>query len=116
MNDQQHIDPATLDMLEEVLEDGFIGLLETFIDDSRVKIVSLKSGLADANADVVRRSAHSLKGSSSNLGANPMAELCQRVEQQAREENLEGLDDIVEQIEAEYQHVETIMKEKMEKS
>lgn len=111
MNEKTHIDTATIDMLQEILEDGFPGLLDTYIDDSSAKIRSLKGALSDADADLVRRNAHSLKGSSSNLGANPMAELCLRVEQRARDENLDGLDDIVAQIEAEHRTVVGIMEE-----
>lgn len=110
MNDQVHIDTATLDMLQDILDDGFAGLLDTYIDDSNQKIESLKEGLNEADSDKVRRSAHSLKGSSSNLGANPMAELCLCVEQRARDGSLDGLDDIVVQIEAEHRTVVGIME------
>lgn len=111
MKDQLHIDMATLEMLQEVLEGGFAGLLETYMEDSSEKVECLKAGMSQADSDLVRRSAHSLKGSSSNLGANALAELCLNVEQQAREANLEGLEEVVSQIEAEHQAVVGIMKD-----
>lgn len=111
MGEQIHVDTATLEMLQQMLEDGFAGLLDTYIDDSNLKIESLKVGLAQANSDLVRRSAHSLKGSSSNLGAKPLAELCLSVEQRARDQQLEGLDEIIAQVEAEHQTVVGIMEE-----
>jgi HPt (histidine-containing phosphotransfer) domain-containing protein len=111
MTDQQHLDMATLEMLQEILEDGFAGLLETFIADSEAKIASLRSGLEDGDADLVRRSAHSLKGSSSNLGANTMVALSQQIEDQARDDNLSGLETLVEQLDAEFQVVSRLMQE-----
>lgn len=111
MTDPQYLDMATLDMLQEVLEDGFAGLLETFIADSAAKIDSLRTGLANGDADLVRRSSHSLKGSSSNLGAHTMAELSLQIEEGARDENLSGLDPLVEQLDAEFQVVSRFMQE-----
>lgn len=114
MTDQRHLDAATLDMLQEVLEDGFAGLLETFLSDSRQKIASLRSGLASADSECLRRNAHSLKGSSSNLGANSMAELSLHIEEQAREDDLQGLESVLEQLVSEFECVERIMERKLE--
>jgi histidine phosphotransfer protein HptB len=114
MNNQLHVDMATLDVLQEVLEDSFAGLLATYMEDSQARIESLKVGLLEADVDLVRRSAHSLKGSCSNLGANVMAELCCQVEQQACKDNLDGLHAIIEQIEREFRTVVRIMEDKMQ--
>ncbi|MCW8196492.1 Hpt domain-containing protein [Proteobacteria bacterium 005FR1] len=114
MTDQKHLDGATLDMLQEVLEDGFAGLLETFIVDSRQKIDTLKIALDHADADLIRRNAHSLKGSSSNLGAVGLVEITQRMEEQARAENLAGLNSLLKQLDSEFQAVESIMRQKLE--
>ncbi|MGQ9425920.1 Hpt domain-containing protein [Gilvimarinus sp. F26214L] len=105
MSEEVHLDPATLAMLQEILGDSFKGLLETFIKDADDRISGLKAGLAEADADAVRSSAHSLKGSSSNLGAHPLAELCLQMEQNAREGHLVGLDEILSAIEAEFEIV-----------
>jgi HPt (histidine-containing phosphotransfer) domain-containing protein len=110
MTERQHLDAATLGMLQDVLEDGFAGLLETFIADSAAKIERLREGLAKGDSDLVRRSAHSLKGSSGNLGANIMADLCLRLEEQARDEDLRGLHSVLEQLEAEFELVQGIMQ------
>ncbi len=110
MNAEQHVDMDTLNMLKDVMEDGFSTLLETYIDDSKIRIADLNTALSAGDADGVRRAAHSLKGSSGNLGANQMAALCLKVEEQGKEENLEGLDAALEAIETEYQQVADIMK------
>lgn len=113
MSEQSHVDIATLDMLQDVLEGGFAGLLETFIQDSSSKIESLKLACKQADIDTVRRSAHSLKGSSSNLGAMPLADLSLEVERKAREDSLDGVDELIDRIEREYQAVFAIMNDRL---
>lgn len=116
MNEQAHVDMAVLEMLEEVLDEGFSGLLSVYLQDAQTKMASLQAGLEQGDADLVRSSAHSLKGSSANLGAQPLAELSLAVEQQAREGNLAGLDRLLEQIEAEFREVAAILERRMDES
>lgn len=110
MNAQNHVDMDTLNMLKEVMEDGFCTLLETYIDDSKVRIEEIKTALSGSDADSVRRAAHSLKGSSGNLGATNMAALCLQVEEKGREGNLDDLDAALVNIETEYLQVVEIMQ------
>ena len=105
-----HVDEETLNMLKEVMEDGFATLLETFIDDSKIRIVALRQAFGAGDAEEVRRAAHSLKGSSSNLGANQLVALCLHVENSGRDGNLDGLEEEIIKIEQEYQTVADIMK------
>ena len=46
------------------------------------------------------RSAHSLKGTVANLGANDMADVCRRIEEHARERELSDIDVILADLEA----------------
>ena len=108
--ESNHIDVDTLNMLKDVMEDGFTTLLETYIDDSKIRIDDLSKALAAGDADGVRRAAHSLKGSSGNLGANQMAALCLTVETKGKEEKLDGLASELEKIQLEYQVVADIMR------
>lgn len=109
-NTGDHIDMETLNMLKEVMEDGFVTLLETYIQDSKVRIDDIRSALAAGDGETVRRAAHSLKGSSGNLGANRMAALCLDVENKGREGQLDGLDIDLSTIETEYKKVSSIMQ------
>ena len=110
MSTGQHVDMETLNMLKEVMEDGFVNSLETYINDSKVRIEELRSTLAAGDGDGVRRAAHSLKGSSGNLGATQMATLCLNVENCGKENQLAGLENDLAAIETEYQQVVEIMQ------
>nr|WP_283100946.1 Hpt domain-containing protein [Pseudomonas sp. MWU13-2517] len=60
------------------MEDEYPKLLETFLDDSQKRVEALRKARDDAKA--LGRIAHSFKGSSGNLGAVRLAQLCQRLE------------------------------------
>jgi HPt (histidine-containing phosphotransfer) domain-containing protein len=46
------------------------------MNDSVTRIQTMKQTIVDHHNDGLRRAAHSLKGSSSNVGARRLAELC----------------------------------------
>ena len=74
------LDLDVLDQLERLGEsageDLISRLAAQFLADAERHIVELREGLADADADAVSRSAHSLSGSSANLGARELSRLC----------------------------------------
>ncbi|GAA0256727.1 MULTISPECIES: Hpt domain-containing protein [Pseudomonas] len=94
-----HLDPDVLSGLQEVMEGEYPKLLETFLDDSQKRIEALRTARDDAKA--LGKIAHSFKGSSGNLGAVRLAQLCERLELESGEPtaNLEAL---VDQIDHEF--------------
>lgn len=73
-----HLDPDVLSGLQEIMEGDYPKLLDTFLDDSQKRVEALRKARDDAKA--LGRIAHSFKGSSGNLGAVHLAQLCQRLE------------------------------------
>jgi len=55
-------------------------LIDLFLDDTAVQLESLKGAVAKNDVIEVRRLAHLVKGSSGNIGAVGLAELCQEME------------------------------------
>jgi HPt (histidine-containing phosphotransfer) domain-containing protein len=56
-----------------------------------------------------------LKGSASNLGAKPMANLCLTMEKQAKQGDLTGMRSLLEQLEARAEAVRQILEEEKKK-
>lgn len=106
----ESIDSETITMLKDVMEDDFQELINTFLDDSRARIPLLREELASGDTEALRHTAHSLKGSSGNLGATALSQLCFQVEQQAKQKRTEGLENLIERIEAEFQQVVSILE------
>jgi len=58
-------------------------LINLFIEGTTKNLSALRKAAAEANPVVIRREAHSIKGSAGNIGALQMAALCQELEQKA---------------------------------
>ncbi|TFY89698.1 Hpt domain-containing protein [Pseudomonas nabeulensis] len=94
-----HLDPQVLSGLQEVMEGEYPKLLDTFLDDSQKRVEALRKARDDAQA--LGRIAHSFKGSSGNLGAVRLAQLCQRLEAESVEAAAD-LGALVDQIDREF--------------
>jgi HPt (histidine-containing phosphotransfer) domain-containing protein len=108
-----HLDHDVLSALQEVMEDEYPLLLDTFLADSQERLRQLhKAG--DAIALIA--TAHSLKGSSSNMGAIRLAELCHQLEQRAKELSLGGIETLVAEIDGELAIVRPLYEEERRRS
>ncbi|HSC67315.1 MAG TPA: Hpt domain-containing protein [Cellvibrio sp.] len=106
----EHLDYDTLNTLKQVMEDDFALLIDTFIQDSTDRISTLRNVVQSTEADLIRRAAHSFKGSSSNIGALQLSALCAALEKKALANNFDGLDSDVDQIEHEFAQVIVSLK------
>ncbi len=111
MNDAQHLDYDALNALRDVMEDDFGFLIQTFLQDSTDRLVSLRSLESGENGDLIRRTAHSFKGSSSNLGALHLVTLCATVERKALAQDFTSLSSDIAAIEQEFAVVKKMMQD-----
>lgn len=98
-----HIDHRVLSELQEVMEDGYLQLLETFLEDSGRRLDELHGA---RNADELGVAAHSFKGSSSNMGAVGLAQLCHQLEERVKQRSLYGIEELINRIDQEYLEVQ----------
>lgn len=94
-----HINERVLSDLREVMEEGYLQLLETFLEDSERRLNQLHKA---KDAGELGMAAHSFKGSSSNMGADGLAALCQQLEDRVRQQPLYGIEDLINRIDQEY--------------
>ena len=100
-----HLDLVMLGELKEVMEEGFALLIETFIEDSEKHINNIASALASHDGESVRRAAHSLKGSASNIGALQLTDSCRSLEQKSHQQELDSAAALFSAIKEERQEV-----------
>lgn len=74
------VDSATIEQLREVMEDEFEDLLQTYLDTAPVELGRIYNALRVLDAKALAHSAHTLKGSSANLGAVGLSNLCRDLE------------------------------------
>jgi HPt (histidine-containing phosphotransfer) domain-containing protein len=90
--------PGEPDVLQEILS--------LFRDEVPKKISALRSAVASGDAATAQRTAHSLKGSSGNIGAHAMYDVCRQLDDRARSGDLSRLLPLIDSLEAEYGSVE----------
>ena len=88
---ETHLDDAVLSALQDVMAEEYTLLLDTFIGDSEERLRGLREALAGADVQALRLTAHSFKGSCSNMGAQHLSSLCKRLEDRARQGELDDL-------------------------
>lgn len=101
-----HLDATTLATLKEIMGDDFALLLHTYIQDSNERLSAIHALITTADAERIRRAVHSVKGSSSNIGAFHLSELCAALEQRAARGELRSAASDLHTIEREFRAVE----------
>jgi PAS domain S-box-containing protein len=100
------IDRPTFDRLTATMGGQFVAeLIDTFGEDARELIATLRRALAVTDLDAFRRAAHSLKSNAETLGATSLAALARELEALARAGSLDGAADRVERLVGEYEGV-----------
>ena len=74
------IDHATLNELREALGDELDSIVKLYVDDLPAQVAELQALLQAGDWPTLRRSAHSLKGSSVSMGAPQLAAEAAKVE------------------------------------
>lgn len=101
----ESINTEMINDLKELMEDDFSILIETFVSDADSRLQSLEAALAAKDNEQVRELAHAFKGSSANLGAAKLSEICFTMENLGRDCQLEQANSVLHEIEAEYKTV-----------
>lgn len=106
----QHIDNEALRELQIVMGDDFAKLLRTFASDSAIRIAAIEQTAAAGDGEGLRRAAHSFKGSSGNMGARQLSELCRQIEEFARDGEVERCTALIAQLSDEFALVQREFK------
>jgi HPt (histidine-containing phosphotransfer) domain-containing protein len=94
-------DVLDLTNLEEAFEDDVAGiaeLLEMALATGAKHCAALADGLARGDSEVVRKAAHSIKGSAGNIGALSVMHLASELQERARAGSLAGARELVDAI------------------
>ncbi len=110
--------PVDQELLDEIRgldppegNDALAALVNLFLDDSSKQLETLREAAAAADLSMASRVAHSLKGSSANIGAAVMARLCHEVEQTASGGDLPTVAALVPAVEEEFARVHSALLE-----
>lgn len=83
-------------------EDGepdlIVELLDLYLDNAPAKLAAMRAALVESDTTRLKYHAHYLKGSSANLGARRVAELCDELEGACRGDGLDGAGQTLERL------------------
>jgi len=71
-------------------------LLELYVETTTSDLAQLKRAIETKDAELAHAKAHSIKGASGNLGLDEMYELAKEIDDRARVNSLDGLEDMVQ--------------------
>ncbi|MBI9044865.1 MAG: Hpt domain-containing protein [Anaerolineaceae bacterium] len=84
-----------LDELKDLGIDIFVELVELFISETPGYLQKVIIAFENTNYLELKNASHNLKGACLNLGAGCMAEICQEIEEKAKEEQAEELGNLI---------------------
>ena len=107
----EHLDMRLISELRELMEDDFGELIDTYLHDSELRRQQIVDAVASTEVTAIRNAAHSLKGSSSNIGAVQLAHLCQSLEDMGRAGNVANTSTALAAIEKELLAVQQLLRD-----
>lgn len=106
MVDPLVIEPQAIENLRALNpgdNDEFLREIATiFLEDTPLRLTELEQGAAAGDLSKFTRAAHSIKGSSSNLGAAALRNVAEKLETHARAHGIAGTTELVAEIRREF--------------
>ena len=102
------ISSTAIARLREIAGDDATFLKEVFAayqTDTARRLVELRTALAARDAKGIKRAAHTIKGSSLNVGAETLTAYCRQLEQIAESGKLDTVNDFIARIDRESKQV-----------
>jgi HPt (histidine-containing phosphotransfer) domain-containing protein len=88
--------------------DLIVELIDLYLADFPQQLSVMKDSVSRADEISLKRSAHTLKGSSANLGVNGVAALCREIEETDSSESFQQSNDLINRMEETFARVRLI--------
>ena len=85
-------------------------LVDIFVEDVEPRLAALREAVASGDTDGVERAAHTLKGSSGNMGARRMSEIASGLQDAGTSGDLSGAESLLGDLESEYARVKPALQ------
>jgi HPt (histidine-containing phosphotransfer) domain-containing protein len=110
MSEPQVLAPTVIESLRQLTPPGepdvLTEVLQMFLDEVPPRIDRLRNAMTAGNIEEVYRTAHSLKGSAGNIGAERLYGVCKQIDELGRAGNLANLAPFVAALDVEFGKVE----------
>ncbi|MGZ3183504.1 MAG: response regulator [Telluria sp.] len=90
-------------------------VVAAFVDDTPQQLQAMRRAVGAGDSEAVRRTAHSLKSGSANIGADALAQLCRELESLGRAQDTASAAVMLAELELEYEAVRRSLEAILEK-
>ncbi|WP_138503553.1 response regulator [Nostoc sp. PA-18-2419] len=112
------IDAKILKSLQNILKGdhtAFAELIECYLTQTPRMLQNISTAIATEDAQTLWKTAHQLKSSSASVGAIALAQLCKQLETQGRSNKLQNSQQVISQLNQEYEQVKTALQKELAK-
>jgi len=95
--------------VRELLEEAFVETVEAFLQHTSTQLTELSEAIARNDATAVSHIAHTLKGSSGNMGATRLSALCEQLMHASKSGLPTELSQHITHIELEFSRVHAVL-------
>jgi HPt (histidine-containing phosphotransfer) domain-containing protein len=107
--EESALDHSVLERLRSLQDEDELHLLkeliEMFLEDTEDRLVKLREAVREGDAPGLRHGAHSLRGSSANIGAPTMAQISREIERAGDSDDLGEASELLGTLEQEFGRV-----------
>lgn len=104
-DDGNVIEESVLQTLMEGVGPGINRIVDLYLKVAPERLTAIKDAINDKDYPTLTNQAHSLKGASRQFGANMLAEVAYEIEKKGRVQEVNGLDELTEQLAIETEKV-----------
>ena len=108
------LDMSVVEELMSFADDGdpelVLDLIQMFLDDGPGKVTAVVQGVASGDFERAERAAHSLKGSSGNLGARLLSAVCEEVQNATRNHQVADSQRLAPELKRHYEAAEVELR------
>ena len=113
--DIARIDDTVIRELKQLDEPGspsmLRGLIQDYLSETPATVGAVKLNFHQCDAAEMARRAHKLAGTSASLGANGVADVCRRIEQQVAVGDLQPMHALIDELEMRFAHTRAAFQE-----
>ncbi|MFE1744341.1 response regulator [Coleofasciculus sp. H7-2] len=86
-------------------------ILQAFLEDTKVNLLSIKSATFSKNFEAIEHKAHQIRGASANVGVKELKILADRLELQSQQKNFKEVTELVLKLENHFQKIQSFLFE-----
>ncbi|OZH53309.1 hypothetical protein AFK68_18440, partial [Hydrocoleum sp. CS-953] len=91
-----------------------VEIINCYLEDTPKLLNEITQAIEKEQAELLQKSAHTMKSSSASVGATNLSQLCKELESIGRGGATEGTDVILSQVKAEYERVENALRDELQ--